>query len=133
MEKKLLLCFISISPSQCSTVPVPLTASCHQGKSRIRIYTEYCLRQVRPGRGGIKLSAAKEQLEKLATCHELPRIILEQRRLAGALAKTVAPLLAVCRQHPKVGLRFLDSYRYRTFRKNQYQSFFAITVQRYLS
>jgi hypothetical protein len=68
------------------------------------------LRQVRPGRGGIKLSAAKEQLEKLATCHELPRIILEQRRLAGALAKTVAPLLAVCRQHPKVGLRFLDSY-----------------------
>jgi hypothetical protein len=65
---------------------------------------------VRPGRGGIKLSAAKEQLEKLASCHELPRIILEQRRLAGALAKTVAPLLAVCRQHPKVELRFLDSY-----------------------
>ncbi len=61
---------------------------------------------MRPGRGGIKLSAAKEQLEKLATCHELPRIILEQRRLAGALAKTVAPLLAVCRQHPKVGLFF---------------------------
>ncbi len=66
---------------------------------------------MRPGRGGIKLSAAKEQLEKLASCHELPRIILEQRRLAGALAKTVAPLLAVCKQHPKVvGLRFLDSY-----------------------
>jgi hypothetical protein len=70
---------------------------------------------VRPGRGGIKLSAAKEQLEKLATCHELPRIILEQRRLAGALAKTVAPLLAVCRQHPKVV----------TFQKNQYQYFFC--------
>jgi hypothetical protein len=64
---------------------------------------------VRPGRGGIKLSAAKEQLEKLASCHELPRIILEQRRLAGALAKTVAPLLAVCRQHPKVGLRFCSA------------------------
>ncbi len=68
---------------------------------------------MRPGRGGIKLSAAKEQLEKLATCHELPRIILEQRRLAGALAKTVAPLLAVCRQHPKVGLPFSAVLRIR--------------------
>ena len=30
--------------------------------------------QVRPGRGGIKLSAAKDILEKLARNHDLPKV-----------------------------------------------------------
>ena len=43
------------------------------------------LRMVRPGKGGIKLTAAKEPLEKLARTHQLPKLILEHRRISGAL------------------------------------------------
>jgi len=54
------------------------------------------LRMVRPGKGGIKLTAAKEPLEKLARTHQLPKLILEHRRISGALSRTLNPLLAAC-------------------------------------
>ena len=58
------------------------------------------LNQVRRGRGGIRLSAAKESLEKLAKSHQLPKLILEHRRLSGAMSRTVTPLLAAAVTQP---------------------------------
>ena len=59
------------------------------------------LRNVRSGRGGVKLSASKEILEKLiAKDYQLPALILEHRRLSSAISRTVAPLLTVCQVHP---------------------------------
>eukprot|EP00092_Neocalanus_flemingeri_P102748 GFUD01131440.1.p1 GENE.GFUD01131440.1~~GFUD01131440.1.p1 ORF type:complete len:188 (-),score=54.97 GFUD01131440.1:115-657(-) len=59
------------------------------------------LRNVRPGKGGIKLSASKEILEKLiAKNYQLPALVLEHRRLSSAISKTVAPLLTACQIHP---------------------------------
>ena len=57
------------------------------------------------GRGGIKLSASKEILEKLiAKDYQLPALILEHRRLSSAISRTVAPLLTVCQSHPFISI-----------------------------
>ena len=61
------------------------------------------LRNVRSGRGGIKLSASKELLETLtANDYQLPALILEHRRLSSAISRTLAPLLTVCMPHPNL-------------------------------
>ena len=58
----------------------------------------------RGGRGGVKPSAAKESLEKLAALeYKLPSLVLEHRRLSSAISKTLAPLLSVCQPHPVLG------------------------------
>ena len=60
------------------------------------------LKNVHNGKGGIRLSAAKEILEKLiASGHsQLPALVLEHRRLSSALSKTVSGVLAAARPHP---------------------------------
>eukprot|EP00090_Calanus_glacialis_P026477 TRINITY_DN41690_c0_g1_i1.p1 TRINITY_DN41690_c0_g1~~TRINITY_DN41690_c0_g1_i1.p1 ORF type:complete len:1191 (+),score=470.34 TRINITY_DN41690_c0_g1_i1:391-3573(+) len=63
------------------------------------------LRNVRSGKGGIKLSASKEILEKLiAKDYQLPALVLEHRRLSSAISRTVAPLLTVCQLHPLLSI-----------------------------
>ena len=59
------------------------------------------IKNVRNGKGGIKLSASKEILEKLiCSDYKLPGLILEHRRISSALSKTVSPLLQVSQPHP---------------------------------
>merc|ERR1719282_360822 len=59
------------------------------------------IKNVRNGKGGIKLSASKEILEKLISSdYKLPGLILEHRRISSALSKTVSPLLQVSQPHP---------------------------------
>jgi len=58
------------------------------------------LRQVHGGRGGVRLTASKEVLEKIKDLHALPALIMEHRRLSSAISKTVAPLLTVRVAHP---------------------------------
>ena len=54
-------------------------------------------------KGGLRLSASKEILEKLISSdYKLPGLILEHRRISSALSKTVAPLLHVAVHHPVI-------------------------------
>ena len=62
------------------------------------------LKMVRPGKQGLKLSAAKEVLERLvARGHSLPGLVLEHRRITAALNTTVTPLLQGAALHPELG------------------------------
>ena len=62
------------------------------------------LKMVRPGKQGLKLSAAKEVLERLvARGHTLPGLVLEHRRISAALNTTVTPLLQGAALHPELG------------------------------